>query len=110
MSTLTHRRTDRRHPKHRIVVDGISFKNPLQANRYSELKALERDGQIADLKYNAPFPLRVNNRYICTYRPTLSYKQNGRTVLLEMDWPTDEYLVKKELVKALYGLDIIEEC
>jgi len=90
------------------TVEGISFRNNYQANRYVELRSLERSGRISDLRHNAPYQLLVNKQLIDTYRATFSYKQDGQLVLVEMNPPTDVYRLKKRLVKALLGIDILE--
>ena len=39
------------------VVDGIRFASRLEARRYSELKLLEKAGEITDLRWQVPFEL-----------------------------------------------------
>ena len=51
----------------KTVVDGIQFDSKLEANRYCELKLLEKSGEIKDLKLQPKFLLQE------------SFKKNGKT-------------------------------
>jgi len=46
----------------RTVVDGITFDSKREAERYGELKLLERDGQITDLEVHPRFVLQEGFR------------------------------------------------
>lgn len=85
-------------------MDGISFKNSRQANKWTELKALERAGEITFLRHNPRYKLIAD----ITYSPTFSYRQNNQLVLMDMDPPTDVYRLKKRLVRHLLSVEIVE--
>jgi dsDNA-binding SOS-regulon protein len=61
----------------RTEVDGISFASKKEARRYSELKLLERAGEIADLQLQPRFPLTVNGVRVCTYVADFQYRDIG---------------------------------
>jgi hypothetical protein len=101
-------------PKYRNVkttVDGITFDSAKEARRYSELRLLERAGNLSELVLQPRFPLVVNGEKICTYVADFSYRP------LRSDTPTIEdvkgvktpiYNLKKRLMKAVYGIIIHE--
>ena len=69
----------------KTVLDGIKFDSKLEAERYSQLKMMERAGVIRDLELQPSFELipsfRKNGK---TWRRTL-YKADFRYILAEDD-------------------------
>lgn len=51
----------------RTEVDGVSFASKREAERYAELKLLERAGAIKNLRLQPRYPLTVNGAFICTF-------------------------------------------
>lgn len=60
------RTTSKYHSK-KVIVDGIEFDSKKEAKRYSELKLLERAGEIKELELQKVFELQP------------SFKKNGKT-------------------------------
>ena len=52
----------------KIVIDGIKFDSRLEANRYCQLKILERAREIKDLRRQVEFVIQP------------SYKKNNKTI------------------------------
>ena len=94
----------------KTVVDGITFDSKLEAKRYSELKLLERAGELAGLELQPAFPIDINGIKICTYRGDFAYfKDNGRVIEDCKGFKTPMYRLKKKLVEASYpGVKIQE--
>jgi hypothetical protein len=93
------------------VVNGIRFPSRREANRYSELRLLERAGKIAHLETQVRLPLEVNGMLISHYVADFKYFDTDARLIVHEDakgFPTDIYRLKKKLVKALYGIDIVE--
>ena len=93
------------------TVDGITFDSGKEASRYCELKLRQRDknNPITDLKLQVPFVCEVNHRKICTYKADFVYKEGGRAIVEDTKgYRTDVYKLKKKLVEALYGIEILE--
>lgn len=100
--------------------DGDIFDSGLEAARYAELKMLERVGEIADLKRQVPYDLVVNGIKICTYVADHVYKEKSPKWVPPgvIEWKpitedvkgarTAVYLMKKKLMKAIYGIEIKE--
>jgi len=97
------------------IVDGIRFDSTKEANRYQELKLLEKADEISELKLHHPFSLEVNGRLICVYEADFVYfehdrKNHSARLVIEdtKGYRTREYKIKKKLLKAIYGYDIVE--
>jgi hypothetical protein len=90
-------------------IDGIIFDSKAEAARYSVLACLERNGDIEDLRIHPVFPLVVNDQKIGKYIADFSYIENGREIVEDVKGvKTPVYRLKKKLVKAIYGFDILE--
>lgn len=63
-------------------VDGRKFDSKAEARRYGELKILQFDRQISDLKCQVPFQLfGKNGRKVCEYRADFAYTEGGKEVV-----------------------------
>ena len=92
-------------------VHGICFDSKKEATRYQELLILERAGQIVELELQPRLDLVVNNQKIGFYKGDFRYKDasTGNSVLEDVKgMKTPVYNLKRKLVKALYGIDIVE--
>lgn len=93
----------------KTVVDGITFASKAEAARYQELKLLERTGAIAELITQPVFHLVVNGHKIGKYIADFQYYENGKIITEDVKGvKTPVYNLKKKLVKALYGVEILE--
>lgn len=94
-------------------VDGIVFDSKWEAERYNQLSAMQRAGQIKDLQRQVKFILQdgyVNNkgekiRPIC-YMADFQYIDNeGRKIVEDTKSPatkTDVFKIKKKLFEAKF--------
>lgn len=94
----------------RTVVDGISFMSAKEARRYSELKLLERAGEISGLKLQPRFSLKVLDRLVTTYVADFQYLERDGSVVVEdaKGFRTDVYKIKAKLFEALIGFPVRE--
>ena len=102
----------------RTKVDGITFASKREAKRYTELKLLERAGEISHLELQPRFPLEVEGEKICVYVADFQYWDHdsertgalpGRCHVEDVKGVrTPVYKLKKKLVEALYDV-VIEE-
>jgi len=93
------------------IVGDICFDSKKEAARYQELKLLERAGEIIRLELQPKFEIVVNNVKICDYLGDFRYidAHNMETVTEDTKGvKTPVYRLKKKLVKAIYGIDILE--
>lgn len=120
----------------RTTVDGFTFDSKKEAKRYGELKWLEADGQIRNLKRQPSFvllaPVVVGGREnvndgvlsgmepVGTYRADFSYEECQSLLRPPPRWllvvedvksagtRTPVYRLKKKLVEATYGIVVKE--
>jgi len=101
------------------MVDGIYFDSKREANRYSELKIMEKAGIINSLKLQPEFKCVVNGKKVCTYKADFEYLmvddigpqgQIGYYIVEDVKgFKTPVYRLKKKLVEACYPGTVIKE-
>jgi hypothetical protein len=94
-----------------VIVDGRKFASTKEGNRYSELKLLERAGQIRLLEIQPEFICLVNGDKIGTYRAVFTYFENGARVVEDVKsnpTKTPLYRWKKRHVESQYDIKIRE--
>lgn len=90
-------------------IDDITFDSKAEAARYSTLKLLERNGDISNLQVHPSFQLIVNGQKIGKYIADFTYNENGRRIVEDVKGiKTPVYRLKKKLMTALYGIEILE--
>ncbi|MEC9268509.1 MAG: DUF1064 domain-containing protein [Pseudomonadota bacterium] len=93
-------------------IDGITFDSAKEARRYSELRLLERAGEISDLECHPVYPIEINGKRICKVVPDFGYLEDGRRVVEDVKSPITrknrEYRLKKKLVEAVHGIEVVE--
>lgn len=92
------------------VVDGIKFSSAKEARRYSDLKLLQRGGQITDLKRQVRYPIDVNGVPITHYVADFTYLENGSLVVEDVKSKITAELplfkVKQHLMRAVHGVEV----
>ena len=97
-----------------VVIDGIRFASKAEGRRYSELKLLEKAGEISKLELQPRYKIIVEGILICTYVADFKFEQRHKsgmffTVVEDVKGIlTPIYKLKKKLVKAVCGVDIKE--
>lgn len=97
----------------RLKIDGISFDSKLEAERYQQLKLLERAGEITGLEYHRQFVVIPKSRYgdNVYYEADFFYFENGKPVVEDTKSKatiTSTYKLKKRLLAERYGIIIKE--
>lgn len=94
----------------KTTLDGIQFASKKEADRYWELKILQKQNKIRNLKLQVPYVLYVNNHNICKYIADFVYDDSQGNSIVEdvKGMPTPAYRLKKKLMKAIYGINISE--
>jgi hypothetical protein len=99
------------------VVDGIRFASKREAQRYGELKRLEKAGHILGVETQPQFLLWAHRfddpltavpvgKYIADFR---YYKPDGELVIEDVKGvSTTVYRLKKRIVEAQYGIVVRE--
>lgn len=96
-------------------LDGIVFDSKAEAKRYSQLRMLERAGQISDLQRQVKFELVRGVRLYGRSRPAIKYiadfvyNQGGHQVVEDVKGMlTPVYRLKRHLMMAMHGIEIRE--
>lgn len=114
----------------KTVVDGITFDSKKEAQRYAELRMMELSGEIENLECQKVYDLTIEDMHsigqhrgpvmvsICKYKADFSYSTPFRPGIRGKDIVEDVkseitrknpvYRIKKKLMKAIYGIDILE--
>ena len=125
---------DRKYRNKKVEVDGILFDSKKEANRYMELKLLEKAGEITDLKRQVRYELIPRQReqstemyksgphkgeykpgkvieQSCYYVADFVYKdKEGDRIVVEdtKGMRTKDYVIKRKLMLHRYGIRIKE--
>jgi hypothetical protein len=95
----------------RTEVDGIKFMSQSEANRYVELKLLERSGQIQNLSLQPRFTLQEGFLNVDTlekerkieYVADFMYTENNETIVEDVKgMKTADYKIKRKLFLFKY--------
>ena len=102
----------------KTTIDGITFDSKAESRRYSELKLLERVGDIKDLELQPQFQIAINGVKVCTYKSDFQYFEKLTQTDDETAWvnivedvkgmKTPVYRLKKKLMKAVHNIEIRE--
>jgi len=96
----------------RTTIDGIKFDSKKEANRYSELKLLQKAESISGLQIKPAFPISINDHNICKYIADFSYTDiNGQVIVEDVKgrktgpaWQM--FRLKQKLMKAIHGIEV----
>lgn len=87
------------------VIDGIKFASKKEARRYSELKLLERAGDIKNLKRQVRYKLNMPTVYVADFE--YEWKHGGGKVTEDVKgYATREFKRKARLMKEQYGIEV----
>lgn len=101
----------------KITVNGQIFDSKKEANRYKELRLLEKAGVIKNLSRQVKFVLipsqRDENGKVvereCSYKADFTYEEGIKTVVEDVKgYRTKEYIIKRKLLLWQYGIRIRE--
>jgi hypothetical protein len=100
-------------PKYRnkkVKTEDGTFDSKREHARWLELKEWAAQGRISDLQRQVTFKLEVNGQLICRYRTDFTYRNFEGKLIVEdaKGFKTPEYKLKKKLMKACLGIDIVE--
>jgi hypothetical protein len=92
-------------------VDGIRFDSKREANRYMELKLLEKAGVIKDLRRQVPYVLINKSCYgrAIKYVADFVYYEGDKLVVEDVKGVrTPVYKLKKRLMAERFGIEVKE--
>lgn len=98
-----------------VEIDGIRFDSKAEARYYAHLKAMERSGEIKNLRRQVEFELAPSAVIYGRKRPPLryvadfTYERDGQIVVADVKGVSpDAYRIKRHLMKTVHGIDIEE--
>ena len=99
-----------------VTSDGIKHDSRKEANRWCELKLLERAGKITDLQRQVKFELipKQDGERACTYVADFVYhdvdanKMVVEDVKSEATKKKESYIIKRKLMLYIHGIKIRE--
>lgn len=114
----------------KTIVDGVTFDSQKEAQRWCELRLLEKAGVIKKLQRQVPFEVippytEVVERYgkngqrlkdgmrsiekACYYKADFTYYENGKLVVEDAKgFKTEAYIMKRKLMLHKFGIRIKE--
>lgn len=94
----------------KVTIDGHEFPSALEANRYCQLKLLQRAGEISNLQLQVPFTLQESfKKNGKTYRPIIYiadfvYTEKGKTIVEDTKgMKTETFKIKQKLFEKRYA-------
>lgn len=87
----------------------MHFASIKEVKRWQVLCLMKTQNIIDKLQRQVRFPIVVNEQKICIYIADFVYEENGKRVVEDCKgFKTQEYKLKKKLMKACLGIDILE--
>ena len=96
----------------KTVAMGLKFDSRWEAERWGQLKSMERAGIVTQLERQIKYELSINDVKICDYIADFRYlleEEDGLSKLVIEDAKgilTPEFKLKKKMMKAIHGIDI----
>lgn len=109
-SNVLNRRGGRK-PKYgniKAEAEGMTFHSKKERGRWMDLRLMERAGEIRELQRQIKYPLEVNGIHVGDYIADMVYDKNGLVVEDVKGYQTDIYRLKKKLMLACHGIEILE--
>ena len=91
---------------------GLKFDSKWEAERWGQLKAMEKAGVVTQLERQIKYELSINEVKICNYIADFRYlleEENGLSKLVVEDAKgmlTPEFKLKQKMMKAIHNIDI----
>ena len=96
----------------KTIAMGLKFDSRWEAERWGQLKAMERAGVVTQLERQIRFSLDINGQKICDYIADFQYllhEEDGTYKEIVEDAKgvqTPEFKLKKKMMKAIHNIDI----
>jgi len=113
LAAFGNKRKERKYRNAPVEVDGRRFASKAEARRYGQLKLLLNAGKIRLLEMQVPYTLTVNEQVICKYVADFVYEEWDGSAWVSVvedvkGMRTKEYILKRKLMLAIYGIAIRE--
>lgn len=95
-----------------VTRGGIAFASKREARRHHELLIMQRIGEISGLELQPEFEFVINEVKVCKYVADFRYQKDGAEVIEDVKSVATAknraYRIKHKLMKAVYGIDVLE--
>lgn len=97
----------------KTVAMGLKFDSRWEAERWGQIKSMERAGIVTNLDRQIKFPIVMNDIKICDYIADFVYdlkNEDGTISHIVEDAKgvlTPEFRLKKKMMLAVHGIDIL---
>ena len=111
---MTWRQRGSKYHNRKVSLNGETFDSLKEATRWKVLRSLQATGQISGLEVHPRYKLLVNGHLIGHYEADFRYlvASDGQWVVEDVKSPITRrlpaYRLKVKLLKALYGIEIVE--
>lgn len=95
----------------KTILDGMVFDSRREANRYAELKLLQRAGKIKNLRRQVPFELipSQDGERAVKYIADFVYEENGKEIVEDVKgFRPKDYIIKRKLMLWVHGIKVWE--
>jgi hypothetical protein len=97
----------------KTTIDSYTFDSLKEGQRYVELSAMVVRGEIKDLVVHPKYEIKVASRRICSYSADFLYTivETGEVICEDVKsvaTKTPVYRLKRKLMAAVHGIDILE--
>ncbi|MDR3012618.1 MAG: DUF1064 domain-containing protein [Chitinispirillales bacterium] len=95
---------------HRVEYDGIKFDSKKECRVYQKLLLMQHCGEVTKFDRQVTYKLAVSGVHVCSYRAdfVVTFRDGRVEVWDAKGFKTKEYQLKKKLIKAVHGIDIVE--
>jgi hypothetical protein len=88
---------------------GMLFASKRERSRWIDLRLQEKAGAITKLQRQVVYPIVVNDFKVCDYIADFVYERSGALMVEDAKgYRTEVYLLKKKLMRAVHGVEILE--
>lgn len=101
----------------KTALDGMEFDSRREAQRYAELKLLQRAGEITDLRTQVRYTLipaqkkpSGGTERACTYTADFVYRDKAGREIVEdaKGMRTQQYIIRRKLMLWVHGIEVVE--
>lgn len=93
----------------KVEFEGIKFDSVKECERYKVLKIKQFGGGISGLELQKVYLIEINGVKVCKYKADFTYVIDGVLVVEDVKgMKTAVYRLKKKMMKAIYGIEILE--
>lgn len=97
-----------------VTTDGIRFASRIEERRYTELRLMERAGEIFDLACHPKFEVVINGQHYCTYTADFAYLDKTQKIEIIEEVKSKatrtepSYRLRRKAAELFHGITVTE--